>query len=87
MSTFLKHYKKVARLKNIAFNEIEKPFKWSEDFGHFKEITHTGFFGLGAGLEMPSLHSKEYDFPDEITATGIAMYIGLIEQFTSDVQD
>lgn len=79
--------KKVARLKKIAFKEIDNPFKWSEDFGHFKEITQTGFFGLGAGESMPSLHSKEYDFPDDILETGIAMYIGLIEEFTSNVQD
>ncbi len=77
--------KEAARSKDIVFNHIEKPFKWSEDFGQYKNNTKTGFFGLGAGIEMPSLHNKEYDFPDEITETGVNMYIGLIEHIAKNV--
>ncbi|MBK6266803.1 amidohydrolase [Marivirga sp. S37H4] len=77
--------KEVALSKDMTFNEIEKPFKWSEDFGHFKKITQTGFFGLGAGESTPGLHNKEYDFPDDITENGLQMYIGLIEHLAKNV--
>ncbi len=77
--------KNVALSKDLSFQSIAAPFKWSEDFGQYKSYTKTGFFGLGAGYDMPNLHNREYDFPDEIIPCGINMYIGLLEHYTKDV--
>ncbi len=77
--------KEVAKQKNLPFTTIEQPFRWSEDFGQYKAVTQTGFFGLGAGEDMPNLHNREYDFPDDITIHGLNMFIGLIEFCNQDV--
>ncbi len=64
-----------------GFNFIKKkePFRWSEDFGHYAEIAQTGFFGLGAGEEVPNLHHPQYDFPDALLGYGIRIFKSLME--------
>ncbi|MDR4987394.1 MAG: amidohydrolase [Bacteroidales bacterium] len=56
---------------------IEKAFRWSEDFGHFTQKFRGCLFGIGAGTAHPSLHNHDYDFPDELTETGISMFYHL----------
>jgi amidohydrolase len=80
----LKLLKDTAEEQSLNFKEKEEPFKWSEDFGHYKRITKSGFFGLGAGPDCPMLHNDTYDFPDEIIADGIRMYTGLIQFFEAN---
>ena len=60
--------------------ELKKPFPWSEDFGHFTGRFGGALFGLGAGTDMPPLHNPSYDFPDQLTETGIAIYMRIIER-------
>ena len=55
---------------------MDRPFPWSEDFGHFS--THESgavLFGLGSGLDHPPLHSKTYDFNDELIAPGVDLWV------------
>ncbi len=54
------------------------PFKFGEDFGWFSGHYKTGMFGLGAGVDTPSLHNKLYDFPDELIDTGMDMFKEII---------
>lgn len=68
---------------NLDFDLLNKPFKWSEDFGQYKLQYKTGFFGLGAGYDCPHLHDEFYDFPDDILEFGIKMYAALISMFLS----
>jgi amidohydrolase len=49
------------------------PFPWSEDFGHFTSAFPGALFGLGAGEAQPALHHPDYDFPDALIPTGVAM--------------
>ncbi|WP_445665776.1 amidohydrolase [Fodinibius sp. AD559] len=58
----------------------EEPFSWSEDFGHFTGKYKGAMFGLGAGKSHPALHAQNYDFPDEIIASGISMFIQIINE-------
>ncbi len=45
---------------------LSEPFRWGEDFG-FYTVQYKGlYFGIGAGKDVPQLHTPEYDFPDEI---------------------
>ena len=37
-------------------------------------------FGLGAGINTPSLHDAAYDFPDELIETGIGIFQAVIEE-------
>lgn len=58
---------------------IEKPigFSWGEDFGRFTQHYPGAMFGLGSGKNQPELHNPDYDFPDELTTKGIAMFYAL----------
>ncbi|HKL66769.1 MAG TPA: hypothetical protein VJ877_02670, partial [Bacteroidales bacterium] len=57
--------------------EMEKPFKWSEDFSHFTKKYKGAMFGLGSGKDQPALHNPDYDFPDQILASGINMFLNI----------
>jgi amidohydrolase len=59
---------------NLKIKYIEKPFKWSEDFGYYAQKYNACLFGLGSGLLQPPLHNPDFDFPDEIIETGINVF-------------
>lgn len=44
----------------------DKPFRWSEDFGRFTDVSEGALFGIGAGTHVPELHTPDYDFPDAL---------------------
>jgi len=62
--------------RDCQFNLVERetPFQWGEDFGIFTEHYKGAMFGLGSGKNTPSLHNPDYDWPDEITETGAAIF-------------
>jgi metal-dependent amidase/aminoacylase/carboxypeptidase family protein len=70
-----------AKGHNLKEVEVQKPFKWSEDFGHFTKSFNGAFFGLGSGIHTPKLHNPDYDFPDEIVTTGIKMFYSIIDHY------
>lgn len=72
--------RKVANNQGFDLKEVDQPMKWSEDFGQFTDHYPGALFGLGAGLHHPQLHNADYDFPDEILATGVAMFWGIIRE-------
>jgi metal-dependent amidase/aminoacylase/carboxypeptidase family protein len=59
---------------------LQKPFPWSEDFGHFTGKFGGALFGLGAGIDAPPLHNPAYDFPDQLIETGIILFMKMIER-------
>lgn len=65
---------KAAQSLDLSIKELDKPMKWSEDFGFYSQIAKTGFFGIGAGLSQANLHDPNYDFPDELIETGMNMF-------------
>ncbi|MDG5767288.1 amidohydrolase [Balneolales bacterium ANBcel1] len=67
-----------ARVSDVR--HIPRPFSWSEDFGHFTKRYHGALFGLGAGEQHPQMHDAEYDFPDELLETGLALFLGIADR-------
>lgn len=67
--------------QELHLNVVEKkyPFNWGEDFGIFTEHFPGTMFGLGSGEQTPALHNPDYDFPDEITETGAAIFYKISE--------
>lgn len=55
-----------------------KPFRWSEDFGHFTARFPGAMFGLGAGYDTPPLHHPAYDFPDALITLGADIFMRLV---------
>lgn len=72
--------KNSANDNDFSITQIENPFRWSEDFGHFTQKFEGALFGLGSGLEQPQLHNPDYDFPDEIILTGTKMFYSIIQK-------
>ena len=62
----------------LKITEKNYPFKFGEDFGWYSAHYKTSIFGLGAGIDTPALHNADYDFPDELIATGLAMFKAII---------
>ncbi len=62
---------------HVDFNELNVPFRWSEDFAHFSKCFPTLMFGLGSGVDQPALHAPNFDFPDEIIEPGKSVFYQL----------
>jgi len=73
------YIKKAVDLLNLKVQHRPQPFRFGEDFGWFSSAYKTAMFGIGSGIDSPALHHANYDFPDAIIKTGIAMYTSLIE--------
>jgi len=69
-------------LKTSAKTE---PFPWGEDFGLFTQKIPGAMFGLGSGESTPALHNPDYDYPDEITETGINMFYEIAKNICNSV--
>ncbi len=79
----VKIVKKASVYENLKIKEIQTPFKWSEDFGHFTNNFPGAMFGLGTGKDCAQLHNPNYDFPDEIIEPGITIYYKIIQLLES----
>ncbi len=64
----------------MAFAWREKPMPWGEDFGLLTEHIPGAMFVLGAGSDTPALHNPDYDFPDNISDTGINLFRAIIDE-------
>ena len=69
-----------AHTNKLDLHIAEQPFKWGEDFGLFTQKSKGAMFGLGAGKSLPALHNPDYDYPDDITETGIYMFLEIAKQ-------
>lgn len=73
--------KKVSELQGLNYQQLERPFAWSEDFGEFREHFPITIFGLGAGRDKPPLHSEKFDFNDELISSGVSMFTGIVDYY------
>lgn len=58
----------------IARGTAGLPMRASEDFGQFGHHAGTAMFLLGAGEACAALHNPDYDFPDALIPTGVAIF-------------
>lgn len=72
--------RKAAQNTGLKYDNMNTPFQWGEDFGLFTDRFKGAMFGLGSGLKQPALHNPDYDYPDEITPAGLAVFKEIIEQ-------
>lgn len=61
----------------LEFEHMKSGVKWGEDFGLLSQRFTGAMFGLGSGEDCPALHNPDYDFPDDIIESGIAMFTGI----------
>lgn len=72
--------KNAAKTSNLNLVTNATPFKWGEDFGLFTQRYKGAMFGLGSGENTPALHNPDYDFPNEIIPSGVAVFYHIIHQ-------
>lgn len=65
--------------KGYSVRFLDKPMRWSEDFGNYRSRCKSFFFGLGSGKECPGLHTEEYTFPSELLEIGAKTWVDIIE--------
>ncbi len=61
------------------YRELESPWRASEDFGWYEKLCPGAIFYIGNGEEYPALHTKEYDFPDDVLEYAAEMFLELLE--------
>ena len=59
--------------QNYKYQILKEPFRWSEDFGYYSKKTKGFYFGVGCGINHPQLHTKDYQFNDNIIKNIIAL--------------
>lgn len=67
----------------LSLHKRAYPFKWGEDFGLFTQHFPGAMFGIGSGETCPALHNPDYDFPDELLDTGVAIFYQLCKDLRS----
>jgi amidohydrolase len=61
--------------EGVVRGEGGQPMRASEDFGRFGDSAKSAMFLLGAGVDHPSLHNPDYDFPDDLIAIGARVFM------------
>ncbi len=52
--------------RGVKYELLESPMRWSEDFGHYLNVTRGMFVGIGTGKACPDLHTENYTFNTRI---------------------
>ena len=73
--------RKAAGALDLDDHERSEPFPWGEDFGLFTQHIPGAMFGLGSGVNTPALHNPDYDYPDDITLTGVNLFYEIAKDF------
>lgn len=63
-----------AQRAGLACTPMVYPLRASEDFGRFGTDACSAMLFLGAGKDLPQLHTPCYDFPDQLIAAGTGLF-------------
>ena len=72
---------RVARDLGLEVEASGLPLLASEDFAFFAETVPAAYFFLGAGRRgesTPGCHHPDFDFDDDLIATGIGVFLGIV---------
>lgn len=71
----------VARERGHVLNEMQRPMRWSEDFGRFGDDgAKAAMLYIGCGEDCPQLHNPDYDFPDALLPTVSDQFCGIVDR-------
>lgn len=76
----VRQIRQAAKMCGLPYIEKEVPFSWGEDFGLLTQHYEGALFGLGSGINQPSLHHQLFDFPDDLVPIGVKLFYSIIEQ-------
>lgn len=65
----------------LSTYSMGQPMRWSEDFGRFGlDGAKAAMVFIGSGEAQPQLHNPNYDYPDGLTPTGVALLVEIVDQ-------
>lgn len=64
----------------ISVQEIERPYRGSDDYGHLTAAVPGVIFELGGGEDCPEIHTEEFDFPDALISRAAEVLLALTEE-------
>ena len=67
------------RAAGVPCRYLEKPFRWSEDFGHYGRFVPACFFGVGAGENAAPLHTEAYAYPDALALPTAELFMTFLQ--------
>jgi len=70
----------VCRKLDLKVINMEAPKRGSEDFGHLLKLTKGALFNLSAGENIPSIHTTDYDFDDDLIEKVVEIFKALIKE-------
>ena len=71
--------KAAAKTLGLKFEILKEKWRSSEDFGYFTEEIPGAMFYIGDGTDYPSLHTSEFNFPDELIETASDMFYNIAQ--------
>ncbi len=72
--------RRACKCLDVPIEQMNEPFKWSDDFGVYLKKYEGIFFGIGSGLEVPGLHRPDYTFPEALIPVVSNLLLELIQQ-------
>ena len=72
------HLVRALDAEGIGHDRGNLPMRASEDFGRFRAVAPSAMFFLGSGESHPALHNPDYDFPDELIAIGVRVFMRVV---------
>ncbi len=67
----------IAQKKGLDVIEMQEMWRASEDFGYYTKECPGAIFYVGTGEDYPHLHTREYEFNDNILPAAVDVFKGL----------
>ena len=64
----------------IPVQEIPRPYRASDDYGHLTAAVPGVIFELGGGEACPDIHTEAFDFPDGLMSRAVEVLLALTEE-------
>ena len=74
---------KVAKELNLEIITNSVGDRGSDDFCYLAAGKKNAFFNLGAGENLPPIHSPEFEFNDNLIKTGVSLFAGVLKEIFS----
>lgn len=72
--------KRICREKGLPYRRLDRPFRWSEDFGRYGQYLPACFFGVGAGPDTAPLHTEGYCWPEALAPRTAELFLALLSR-------
>ena len=69
--------RRAAKSLGLEVVDMAGPIRASEDFGIYTKSIHGAIFYIGNGTNYPAIHTRGYDFNDNILGSAVDMFTGI----------